>query len=114
MSSKQQEIDACNLVSEFIKTELEEFSIYDELEITDCDSHMDTIGVGVELKLSGKLVNMMNFEVRIKPGAIGCITFNNANLHVNIGPEDHYEEIRDYDPSIKYFWIALLGWPEGV
>jgi hypothetical protein len=101
-----------NAVMSLVKNELKDYS---ELvpSLLDC-KHVD-LGkwyVHIEIKDdSSQKSKIMSFTVVILNTLSSDSNPNLENCCIEVGIGHTFYEIRSYDWSIKYFWLALLDWP---
>lgn len=88
------------LIHDFVECELEDYSFYAGYEVEEYDflngEHFYHIRIKSDM---GMDFNIIHFKVA------------DGILYVDIN-EDSWEKIEEYDYSVKYFWIALLDFPE--
>ena len=87
------------IIKEFVIDELEDFGYYDYKDIKFEEEYEGLYYYVVTIKTIDNKEKELRFKYDLDTDIIS----------IEIG-EDSYSEVKSYDSSIKYFWMALLKW----
>lgn len=88
-------------LQKLIYGELEDYSYFDNWEIHYNETFAGNEYYSLDLKANDEYVKTIRFRCSIENG--------NSAIEVCLG-EDHWYETKDYNYTIKYFWMAVLNW----
>ncbi len=97
----EHELTAAKAVEEFCKEELSDYSYFNDWKVVETESHGGTVFVDVEIR---------DQTVRFKVGS-GMGNPEDCKLEVDMA-EDSWQTVETYSWKVKYFWIALLRFPD--
>lgn len=86
-------------VKELVEGELDDYSFFSIKNIEMYDDYKEEEYYRVEIETNRDKKITLHLKYNIE----------NDKISVELG-EDTYEEVKSYDYTIKYFWMALLEW----
>jgi hypothetical protein len=95
--------DGINRAKSFIDSETKDYSM--KYEITNAEFYNDSVYVYIDFDKNSVELKISEMEVPEDEEDI----HRDCKIEVCMY-EDVYEEVKDYDFTIKYFWMALLSW----
>jgi len=99
----EQELIAAQAVKDFLSEELDEFDYFKNRKIVETEISGDKIYVTAEVRNT-------SLYFKVKPGPDPATDPEEYKISIDTTGDDSYMETKTFDWTIKYFWMALLGW----